>query len=198
MIITDIKKAKGKNYSVYIDDKIAFEISEYILMKLNIHIGMELTNKELDFIKNQVLISMSKSDAVNFVSYKMRTVHEVEMKLKEKYPVETIEQAIEYLNQNGYLNDELYVEKFINEKKKLGKLSQKELVYKLMEKGIKRDLAEKMIDKTEYDESVYAEKVISKMGKTNDKKEELKIRSYLYRKGFSKETIDKIIRGEKD
>jgi regulatory protein len=120
VVITDIKKTKGKNYSVYVDDRIAFEVPEYILLKLDIHIGMELTEKELDLIKNQVLISMAKSDAVNFVSYKMRTTNEVETKLKEKYPVEVIAEAVEYLNQNDYLDDELYAEKFINFEKKGG------------------------------------------------------------------------------
>ncbi|MGE5474843.1 MAG: RecX family transcriptional regulator [Ignavibacteriales bacterium] len=198
MVITDIKKNKGKSYSVYIDNGDTFGVSEYILMKQDIHIGMELSEKELDFIKNQVLISMSKSDAINFVSYKMRTAYEVEIKLKEKYPLEIIQEVIDYLNQNDYLNDEMYAERFINEKKKLGKLSKKELVYKLMEKGIKRELIEIMIEKNEYDEIGYAKKVIAKRGKTKDKKEEAKAINYLYRKGFSKDTIDEIIKEKRN
>lgn len=194
MVITDIKKSKSKSYSVYVDGKIAFEASEYILMKQDIYIGMELTGKELDFIKNQVLISMAKSDAINYISYKIRTIHEVGMKLKEKYPVEVVEEAIEYLNQNGYLNDEQYAEKFINEKKKLGKLSKRELSYKLIEKGINRELIEKVLDEVGYDETEYAEKIVSKLGKAKDKKEEARVKNYLYRKGFPKETIDKIMK----
>lgn len=191
MIITDIKKTKGKMYSVYVDNSLALEIPEYILMKLNIYVGMEMTDEELGLIKNQVLISMAKSDAIKFVSFKMRTAHEVKMKLREKYTAEIIEETIDYLTQNGYLNDELYTEKFIIEKKKLGRLSKKELSYKLMEKGIKRELTEKVLGKVNYDDEEFAGKIISKMSKVKNKEEELKIRNYLYKKGFSKESIDK-------
>ncbi|MGE5328993.1 MAG: RecX family transcriptional regulator [Deltaproteobacteria bacterium] len=198
MVITNIEKNKGKIYSVYVDDKISFEISEYVLIKLDINIGMELTEKELDLIKNQVLISMAKNDAINFISYKIRTAHEVEIKLREKYPNGVIEETVSFLNENGYLNDELYAERFINEKKKLGKLSKKELAYKLMEKGLKKDLINKVIDKMEYVETEYAQRIVSKINKVRNKKEEAHIKSYLYRKGFSKDTIDEIMNTKKD
>jgi len=196
MVITRLEKNRSKNYSVYVDDKIAFEITEYALFKLDVHIGKELNEKELDLIRNQVLISIAQNDAISFVSYKMRTTHEVELKLKEKYAIEIIEEVVDYLNQNGYLNDEIYAEKFIIEKKRLEKLSKKVLMYKLLGKGISKSIIEEKISQLEYDESEYAKKLVSKFSKAIKEKEPFKTEGYLYRKGFSKDTIKSVIKEE--
>lgn len=196
MVITRLEKNKGKTYSVYVDDKIVFDVPEFVLMKLDIHVGMELNEKELDLIKNQVLISIAKNDVINFVSYKMRTSYEIVQKLKGSYPFEIIEEVINYLEENGYLNDENYAEKFIIEKKKLGKLSRKALIYKMLEKGIKREIIEDKLNKLNYDEKEYAKKYANKVDKVKNKADVLKTTNSLYRKGFSQSTIKLILKDE--
>ena len=57
---------------------------------------------------------------VKYVVFKKRTVNEVRQKCKTlKYEEETIEEIIEYLIENGYLNDENYVERYIQNVMKL-------------------------------------------------------------------------------
>ena len=196
MKITSVEKSKNKGiYLIYIDNCFAFSIRDCDAMKYGVYQDAEINEKELDFIKNQVLISFAKAEALNYISYKMRTKLEIEQKLKEKYPFEVIEEVLEYLMGNGYINDEVYAEKFIFEKKKLGKLSRKALFYKLLEKGISKEIIEEKLDRVGYNEKDYAKKFVKKV-LIKEKKDFFKTENYLYSKGFSKDTIKSVIKEE--
>ncbi len=132
----------------------------------------------------------AKTKILRYILYKKRTENEVRTKFKNDIDEEMLEDAIEYLKENKYIDDEYYIERIINNFKILKKMSITELKYKLQAKGLNKNLIEDYIyqnkeDLTEY-EINSAEKIILK--KEQEKPE---IISYLMKKGYKRDNINK-------
>ena len=70
---------------------------------------------------------------MKYIVFKKRTEEELKNKCKMlKYDDETIEQIVEYLKENGYINDEVYVEKYIKNVMRLKSCSIREIKIDLM------------------------------------------------------------------
>lgn len=136
-----------------------------------------------------------KTKVLKYVLYKKRTENEVRQKFQENSG-NLLDNVIEYLKQENYINDEIYIEKSIKELQKLKNLSIKEVQYKLLAKGLSNDLIEEYIythkeEMLEY-EINSAEAILLKKASIMEKED---IFNYLRKKGYMDETI-KIIQGE--
>ena len=132
----------------------------------------------------------AKTKILRYILYKKRTENEVRTKFKNDIEEEMLEDAIEYLKEAKYIDDGDYIERTINNYKILKKMSIKELKFKLLTKGLNKDLIEDYIYQNKDELTDYeidsAEKIISK--KEQEKPE---IISYLIKKGYKKDNINK-------
>ena len=81
---------------------------------------------------------------MNYVLYKMRTVSEVKRKAQSlKLQDDYIDDAIDYLIEAGYLDDENYSRKYVDNVMRLKNASRAEMKNDLLKKGISEDLADK-------------------------------------------------------
>ena len=101
---------------------------------------------------------------------------------------------IDYVKEAGYLNDNDYIKRTINEYKALKNLSIYEIMYKLYQKGIKKTDIEDYIsdnydDLLEYEISS-ANNIVNKKLDTMEKEE---IRMYLIKKGYREETVKEVL-----
>ena len=131
-----------------------------------------------------------KTKVLKYILYKKRTENEVRTKFNSSIEEELLEDVIEYLKENKYIDDSDYIKRTINNFKILKSLSIVELKYKLLSKGIDKNLIEDYIyenkdEITEY-EINSAIKIINKKSKELEKKE---IISYLMKKGYKKDNI---------
>ena len=85
-----------------------------------------------------------KTKVLKYILFKKRTESEIRQKFISDEG-EMLNDVIDELKQNGYIDDERYIEKAIKEYINLKNLSIKELEYKLISKGIKRTLIENYI-----------------------------------------------------
>ena len=131
---------------------------------------------------------------MNYVLYKMRTVAEVRrkaqtLKLQEDY----IEDAIDYLIEAGYLDDDNYSRKYVENVMRLKNSSRAEMKNDLLKKGISEDLADKYAytDRTLEFEEQSANTLANKKYKLGT--ELLKVKKFLLQKGYSFEVVSKAI-----
>ena len=101
-----------------------------------------------------------------------------------------VEDAIEYFKELNYINDISYVERAVKEYIALKKMSIKELVYKICQKGISKSIIDDYICQNkesmlEYEVSS-AKSIILKKQKDLEATE---IKSLLLKKGYMSETI---------
>ena len=103
-----------------------------------------------------------------------------------------LEDIIEYLKEAKYIDDNEYIERTINNFKILKALSLKELQYKLIAKGLSRNLLEDYFSENREELKQYeinsAIKIIQKKQK---EQEEQEIKTYLLKKGYKSENINK-------
>ena len=139
--------------------------------------------QEFDKLKTQVL---------KYVLYKKRTEAEIRQKFSQSEE-SMLDDVIQYLQENNYINDDIYIEKAINEFQRLKNMSIKEIEYKLLSKGITKDKIENYIYKHEEKLIEYelnsAQNLYIKKEKTMSKED---IILYLRKKGYTDETIRKI------
>jgi len=131
-----------------------------------------------------------KSKVLKYVLYKKRTEQEVRQKFSKELEENILNDIIEELKENSYIDDYNYIERAINEFTNLKSLSIKEIKYKLYSKGIKSSLIDEYISKNIDDLQEYevrsAYKLIIK--KSNGMGED-EIKLYLLKKGYRDESI---------
>ena len=133
----------------------------------------------------------AKTKVLKYIVYKRRTEQEVRQKFQKEFDEEMFEDIIEYLKDAKYIDDEEYIEKIINNFKILKNLSNKELKYKLMAKGLDRNLIEDYFyenkEELEENEIKSATNIILKKSRDMEQDE---IKSYLLKKGYKQSSIN--------
>lgn len=132
-----------------------------------------------------------KSKVMKYIVYKKRTEQEVRNKFNQVIEFELLNDIIDYIKEAGYLNDENYIEKSINEFLVLKNLSIREIKYKLMSKGINSSLIEEYVDNNLDDLMEYEKQCAKKLAikKSNSSTEE-EIKIYLMNKGYKRSSIE--------
>lgn len=130
-----------------------------------------------------------KTKVLKYVLYKKRTEQEVRQKFAENTG-NLLENVIEYLKQEKYIDDKSYIERSVNEYIALKNLSIKELTYKLYTKGLSKNLIDDYVCENkekllEY-EIKSATNIINKKSSTMEENE---LKQFLNKKGYMLETI---------
>lgn len=135
-----------------------------------------------------------KTKVLKYVLYKKRTIREVKTKFRGIIEENMLEDILQELTNNGYIGDEQYIQRAVNEYIALKNLSIKELKYKLSSKGIAQSLIEdyisKNIEELEEYEKKSAENIAIKRAVNMD---EADIKAYLMKKGYKEENIREAI-----
>ena len=136
-----------------------------------------------------------KTKVLKYILYKKRTEQEVRNKFEKSIEQNLLEDIIEYLKETNYINDKEYIEKTINNIIALKNLSIKEIKYKLITKGIKKEDIEDYIyennEELENYEIKSAENIIYKKQSLMEIEE---IKQFLLKKGYKLENINKAIK----
>lgn len=135
--------------------------------------------------------------AMSLLMFKDRTKQElIERLYRAGFSKKASQEAMEYVEHFGYIDDRRYTENYIMFQK--GKRSRKEIVFKLVEKGISKELIQQILEKDEYegeDEAIQSLIVKKLKGKSVTEityEEKNKIIAYLGRKGFELRTIKNV------
>lgn len=145
-----------------------------------------MTNQEYEELKE---FENLKTKVLKYILYKKRTEKEVRQKFAENTG-NLLDNVIEYLKQENYINDISYIERSVNEIQKLKNLSIKEVKYKLLAKGLSSKIVDEYIyehkeEMLEYE--INSAKIIF-IKKSNIMEKE-DIQNYLRKKGYMEETI---------
>lgn len=131
-----------------------------------------------------------KTKVLKYVLYKKRTESEVREKFSEE-DENKLEDVIENLKENNYINDKDYIERSIKEFKSLKNLSIKEINYKLLQKKVDKNILDDYIYENREEllefEIKSAKNILMKKMKNEDEIEDVK--KYLYNKGYMSESV---------
>ncbi|MBQ8300040.1 MAG: RecX family transcriptional regulator [Clostridia bacterium] len=124
---------------------------------------------------------------MKYVIFKKRTEKEVRQKCEKlEYTSEYIEEIIDYLTQNAYIDDKKYVEKYIQNIMRLKKASIFEIKMDLIKRGVLEDYIDEYINNNRDElEEFERESAIKLMNKKINGSETEKVKRYLLSKGYS-------------
>ena len=136
----------------------------------------------------------AKSKVLKYILYKKRSKQEVKNKFYNSIEEEMLNNIIDELEENGYIDDFNYVERAVNEYVALNNLSLKEVRYKLMAKGINSGLIDEYFSK--YQERMQEYEVYSARTLIIKKEKQLDentLMQFLLKKGYKSDNIRQAI-----
>lgn len=184
---------------IYIDNKAKYKLNENIIKSLDIHLGKVLSNQGIENIISEDKIIRGKEYLLRLLSRRIYSRYEILKKLNYKgYPENIIANLILWLENNNYINDEIFAKTWAQFRLQNKPIGRYKLNQELKIKGIKQEIIQKVIDKTynEIDELTLArnlikEKIVSSEIK-NIRIDPKKIYNLLLRRGFSREVSKNI------
>lgn len=140
-----------------------------------------------------------KTKVLKYILYKKRSEYEIRNKFSKSIEENLLDDIIEYLKEAKYIDDGQFIEKTINNFMILKNLSIKEIQYKLISKGLNKNLIEDYIYNENEELNNYeiksAKNIIYKKSNTMELED---IKVYLIKKGYKIENINSAIEQYKD
>lgn len=202
-IITKITRQKNnpERYNIYIEEKYAFAVDESLLVKYQLSKDKDLEDFERDEIVFDDEVRKAFNKALDYLSFRMRSEHEVKKKLLDaEYGEAVVLEAIQKLYHLGFLNDESFSKALLETQKKTSKKGPRAIQQELKNKGIDKSLQEEVLktytedDQTEVAQGL-AEKIANQQSSKTPRQVKQKIQDTLLRKGYSYAIISKVIEG---
>ena len=199
MKIERFTKLKSGQYKLNLDDNTNILLHEDLILKYELLIYREIDNEKIEQLLQENKSYIAYDLALNYLKVKMRSKKEIkDYLLKKEISEELINNAIEKLEEQGYLSDLSYVRAFINDKINLSNDGPYKIKEQLIKLGINEEFILKELEIFDKDlEQSRIEKLIAKQIKTNHNKGKYllkkKILDYLVNLGYSKEIVISLI-----
>lgn len=190
MKITEIKQQvkRAGRYSIYLDGKYSFSLGENELLKLGLYSGQELTEEELAEFQDESEYGKWFDRTLNLLSYRMRSEWELRDYLKRKdADPDVIDKILNKLSDTGYVNDEQFAKRWIENRRLMKATSKRRLAQELRQKRISSEIIDQALAEDETDEREVLRELVEKMRRRYP--EDIKLMQYLARQGYSYDDI---------
>ncbi len=187
MKITNIKQQvkQTDRYSVFVDGKYCFSLSETALLKSGLTSGQELTPAQIDEYKQLSADDKVYNRALRYVAMRPRSTWELTTYLRRKEASDSlIESTINRLTALGLLNDAAFADSFVRDRQLLRPTSRRKLIVELKKKRLSDEHIEAALTQNELDEADSLTQVIAKKRRQAKYQDDDKLMQYLARQGF--------------
>ena len=200
-IITKItaQKHSDDRLNIFLDDgkgeRFAFSVDQDVFIRFNLQKGKELDEFEIIEIQYGDEVKKAYNKALEFLSYRMRSIKEVEEHLRKKEcndPV--IQEVIHKLKQYRYVDNLEFANAYVRTQWQTNGKGPSVIQMELVGKGIEPAFIEQAL--LQYDHSSQIEQAINHIEKVLKKNNKLstvllkqKLEQHLMRKGFSYDII---------
>ncbi|ATP41858.1 recombination regulator RecX [Solibacillus sp. R5-41] len=193
------QKHNAERYNIYLNEQYAFAVDENTLIKFGLQKGKILEQLEIDEIQYEDEIAKAFNKGLNFLSFQMRSEHEVRTKLLAAGHGEAVvQEALHKLTKLGFLDDASYSKALLETRKRTAKKGPAAIRQDLMKKGIDKSLQQQVLATFEHEEQMkLAMELAEKAVRTNSNKTPVqikqKIQDMLLRKGYSYTVVTEIL-----
>ena len=192
MKITNIKQQikRTDRYSIYVDGRYVCSFSEAELLKLGLHSGQELTEGELEGLKDDSLKDKAYMRTLDLVSRRPRSEWELRDYMKRKgYDEEIVEATLNKLSNLDLINDKDFARRWIENRRLLKSTSNRRLVQELRQKHIADEIIEEVMVADPADEVEMLKELVERKRRQAKYHDDQKLMQYLARQGFSYDDI---------
>lgn len=195
----EIQKKNKERYSIYIDrgqgEEYGFSVNEHTLLVHMLKRGMVIDEMKLMEIEIDEEKRGAYLKAIHYLSRSMRSMKEVyDYLLKKEYHDPAIQEALQKLQKDGYLNDFEYAKAYVRTHSSLSKKGPAVIERELKERGInandiKECMKEYPAEKRVENAIKLCEKKLSSYKKLSIQETKQKLEAMLQRKGYPFEII---------
>jgi regulatory protein len=190
----EIQKRNKERVNVYLDGEYAFSLN--VIKAAALRKGQELTEAEIAALQGEDSVGQAVDSAARFLAYRPRSTAEVRRNLFEKgMPDAVIDQAVERLEQMGYLDDHAFAKFWMENRQNFKPLSQRALRYELRQKGVSDDIIDGVLGSLEDEKAAYnaAQSQVRRLRNTTPENFRVRLGVFLQRRGFSHHTVHDVI-----
>lgn len=203
MHINKFTKSKNGMYIILLDNNVKIKVHEDLILKYDLLITKMLDEDTLEKIRVENMTYEIYEVALKYINIKLRSKDELnKYLLKKGYSKSLIDDVITKLTSQGYMSDKVYVTSFIHDKLLMSSYGPNKIISELTSLGIDENLIlENMNVYTSDIELDRANKVVSKMIKTNHNKGSMVLKNKIYNQllnlGYNTDIISKALNGKK-
>lgn len=195
MTITDIKKGRKYLSAIYIDGELAVHLDSRVVLEENVRAGKEITDERLKELIDISNVRRAKEKALWLISYRDHSKKELVQKIAKTADKESAEIAVDRMEELGLVNDEKYARRYLDQLINIKHLSKNAAKYKLLEKGIDRNLIDEILCETETDPQEHIRAIIERkyLKSLSDEKGKRRCFAGLQRMGYSYSDINSVL-----
>ena len=201
--ITSIKPQKNqKRLNIYLDGEFGFGLDLENFVKLGLKVEQKLTDLEVKEIVQKAEFQKVYDKILRFASIRPRSEKEFHSWLnKHRVHKSFQEDLFNRLKRLDFLNDKKFAIWWIDQRTQFRPKSKRILSQELKIKGVDREIIDEVLQEAHVDEFTAAKRILEKKKYMWERlkgfEKRVKISNFLSRKGYSWETIRKVV-GEFD
>lgn len=189
MKITSIKQQvrRGDRYSVFVEGKYSFSLSETALLESKLASGQELTQKEVGEYKKLSADDKIYNQALRYVAMRPRSRWEIQFYLERKKLASPAlaETILNKLSNIGLIDDAKLAQAWVNDRRLLRPASRRKMIAELRKKRIPDTIIEQVVGTESEDEQAALRATIETKRRQAKYRDNEKLMQYLARQGYS-------------
>lgn len=198
----EIQKKNKNRVNLYIDDNFECGLSLETIVKNHLKVGQELSERELDYFKNDSEKEVALNKAVGYIAKYQKSEKELKKYLRDKeYDKSVVDYVAEKLKKYGFVDDKVFATNFVKAKTK--NQGKRKIAMMLKQKGVSEEIVDDAIEEFSCDREQIIE-VAKKYLKNKplDIKTKQKAYRYLASRGYNGEDImpclNQLMKGEEN
>lgn len=193
MKITSIKQQEKRKdrYSVFVDGKYSFSLSEGALLEAKLASGLELDKSRLDEFKQLSADDKLYGNALRYAAMRLRSEWELRDYLRRKQASpEAADNVIAKLTRIGFVDDLNFAKAWVDNRRAIKPSSKRKLQQELKAKRVDDDIIRQVLADSEGAESSALREIVErKRRQTKYREDPTKLMQYLVRQGFSYDDV---------
>lgn len=201
MKITAIKQQakRAGRYSIFIDDKYAFSLSEGALLDAKIVIGREVSPEQLAAYKDTSAFDKAYGNTLAYVARRMRSEWELREYFRRKEIDEDAgEQILERLRGFGYVDELRFARNWVDNRRAIKSVSRRRLQLELRQKHVPDDIIRQVLEEDETTDLDTLKQLVVKKRQQTRYQDDTKLMQYLARQGYGYDDIRRALQRDED
>jgi regulatory protein len=189
MKITAIRQQAKRTdrYSIFVEGKYAFSLSEAALLEHGLASGQEITKERLREFKKLSSEDKLYNQTLRYVALRLRSRWEIEFYLlkRKNAPPALVEQILNKLSIIGLIDDKKLAQAFVNDRQLLRPTSRRKIIMELRKKHIEQALIDEAVGQDTESEQNALQAIVERKRQQAKYQDNLKLMQYLARQGFN-------------
>jgi regulatory protein len=190
------QKKNPNRVNISLDDQFAFGLSRLVAAWLKV--GQALSDEKIAELQTADAREVAFQKAMRFLGYRARSVQEMRIHLqKHEIPEAVIEEVLKRLQETGLLNDQQFIQAWVENRNTFRPRSRRALALELRQKGLNEEVVQETLDESVDEDALALEaarKYVRKVQNLEWQDFRQKLGSFLGRRGFSYPVIAPVLR----